>query len=183
MSFPCGICTETRPPARLVHIQDDGQPIHPNPVHPDTHYCAPCLQRLFDEHESPCPYCRQRFLRPADEPGVQCAYKMTRKSKKLPNGYTCEVKQTRLNEEDNAYYCDEHYDLGPAEMQLRLLREQNARGESNANKRKKLAEEQMKEKLRRQQVNTLHKASILYQRALDDAMDCTGSAPSTPAAQ
>jgi len=182
MSFPCDLCQEDCEPVTIVHIQDNGQNMEPNPLHPDAHYCIDCLQRLFDEHQAPCPICRARYRRP-DYPGPRCAYRTTRKTKKLPKGY-CEVMKTRLNAEDNKHYCDEHYDLGPAEMQLRVLQEQNAREEGLANKRKRLAEEQMKEKLRRQQANTLHKAALIYQQALDDAIGgAPTTTPATPASQ
>jgi hypothetical protein len=189
----CGICDNERIPATIIHINDQGQPLDPNPIHSDN-YCVECLQREFDQFARPCPTCHQRFLRPDDAPSaeytnVQCTYKTTRKTKALPN-CRCEVKETRLNAEDGQHYCDDHFDLGPAEMALRVMKEQNAREESNANKRKKLAEEQMKETMRRQQVRTLATASLIYQRALNQAVNANGhvatpapSAPATPIAQ
>jgi len=186
----CDICTNECTPYTIIHIDDNGREMNPNPTH-NSVICAECLRRHFDA-DIPCPFCRQRFLRPADDDtmedqdatqtqtqtqrrrvrltpqarrehpvGPHCHYSTTRSTSRYPSR-VCEETDIRQSPVDGHSYCVEHFELGPLEMQVRGIREENARQQSIAAKKRRIADAGLQETVKRAQVQATKVASDQY---------------------
>jgi len=162
----CISCTKLKLACPFDHIDAYAQVT--NVTHPGNNICYDCLLRISAE-DKPCPICRGEFNLPDEPTPTECNYRLTRKSKKCPNGQ-CPKPAIRFAPDRNAY-CVDHIDLGHMEMQLRAETEETAKKESISNKKRRLAQQFYQQKLRKIQADSLEEASNVYFSGLSRGAD------------
>jgi hypothetical protein len=160
----CSICANARPNCPIIHINDNGTDMNPNPVH-DAIMCRECLIFLFetaDDNDVPnsCPICRRRFRRPADAL-PKCSYRWIRKTKKRQH-LECQEDSTGYSIVDHNAYCAKHMELGPYEMDDRQKTEKFAEEQRQSAKRQKVAERILAREIMREQTALTKAASTYY---------------------
>jgi hypothetical protein len=138
----CSICTRACFPCVPIHINDRGNEITPNPLHPSSPMCVECLQTQWDV-DNPCSIwfklfvkkfinvnsiSKQRFLEPT--PPQVCSVKFERK-KKGQLTCSCGDPATKVGIDGNPY-CDKHEQTGPFLIQVYEGRKQVKQEEKKA---------------------------------------------------